>query len=66
MPLRELTDTPDDFPSRDRIEIAVGQLWRAGLLHRRPVRAADACSCPSYRVRCGMKSRTAAYSTGRT
>ena len=32
--VRELTDTPDDFASRDRIEIAVQQLARAGLLHR--------------------------------
>jgi hypothetical protein len=32
--IRELTDTPDDFASRDRIEIAVQQLARAGLLHR--------------------------------
>ena len=32
--IRELTDTPDDFGSRDRIEIAVQQLARAGLLHR--------------------------------
>ena len=32
--VRELTDTPDDFASHDRIEIAVQQLTRAGLLHR--------------------------------
>ena len=32
--VRELTDTPDDFASRDRIQIAVQQLARAGLLHR--------------------------------
>ena len=32
--IRELTDAPDDFASRDRIEIAVQQLARAGLLHR--------------------------------
>jgi hypothetical protein len=32
--VRELTDTPEDFASRDRIEIAVQQLARAGLLHR--------------------------------
>ena len=32
--VRELTDTPDDFASRDRIEIAVQQLARAGLVHR--------------------------------
>lgn len=32
--IRQLTDTPDDFASRDRIEIAVQQLVRAGLLHR--------------------------------
>ena len=32
--VRELTDTPDDFASRDRIEIAVKQLARVGLLHR--------------------------------
>jgi hypothetical protein len=32
--VRELTDTPDDFASRDRIEIAVQQLAQAGLLHR--------------------------------
>ena len=32
--VRELTDTPDDFASRDRIEIAVQQVARAGLLHR--------------------------------
>lgn len=32
--VRELTDTPDDFASGDRIEIAVQQLARAGLLHR--------------------------------
>ncbi len=32
--VRELTDTPDDFASRDGIEIAVQQLARAGLLQR--------------------------------
>ena len=32
--VRELTDTPEDFASRDRIEIAVRQLSRTGLLHR--------------------------------
>ena len=32
--IRELTDTPDDFASRDRIETAAQQLARAGLLHR--------------------------------
>ena len=32
--IRELTDTPDDFASRDRIEVSVRQLARAGLLHR--------------------------------
>ncbi len=32
--VRELTDTPDDFASRDRIEIAVQQLARSGLVHR--------------------------------
>jgi hypothetical protein len=32
--VRELTDTPEDFASRDRIEIAVQQLAGAGLLHR--------------------------------
>jgi hypothetical protein len=32
--VRELTDTPADFTSCDRIEIAVQQLARAGLLHR--------------------------------
>lgn len=29
-----LTDTPEAFASRDRIEIAVQQLARAGLVHR--------------------------------
>lgn len=32
--IRELTDTPDDFASRDRIEIAIQHLARAGLVHR--------------------------------
>lgn len=32
--VRELTDTPDDFGSRDSIQIAVRQLARTGLLHR--------------------------------
>ena len=32
--VRELTDTPVDFASRDRIEIAVQQLARTGLLDR--------------------------------
>jgi hypothetical protein len=31
--IRELTDTPDDFASRDQIEITVQQLARVGLLH---------------------------------
>lgn len=32
--IRELTDTPGDFASRDRIEIAVQHLARTGLLYR--------------------------------
>lgn len=32
--VRELTDTPDDFASRNRIEIAVQQLARARTMHR--------------------------------
>ena len=32
--VRELTDTPEHFGSRDRIAVAVRQLARTGLLHR--------------------------------
>jgi hypothetical protein len=32
--VRELTDRPDDFAERDRIENAIRDLVRAGLAHR--------------------------------
>jgi hypothetical protein len=32
--VREMTNTPEDFGSRDAVDVAVRQLVRTGLLHR--------------------------------